>query len=163
MGQDINLNNEALTPISSFAGTFDGRGKKIMNLTVDRTDSNGNVSQNAALFLELGSGGNIKNLVLKEFNIVGAGRVGSLVATSSGTITNCYAVDTDESTDLSGSLSYVGGPFCEPCGRSGGVSGGWQHHLQLCHGCCCLLRLLTASSTFDSLHLLLWRRSGGVE
>ena len=105
MGQDINLNNVSFTPIAeSFTGTLDGRDKKIMNLTI-------NVSGHAALFVELGVGGNIKNLGIKEFDVTGSGRVGSLVATSSGTITNCYAVDSDESTDLSGGANsdFVGG------------------------------------------------------
>ena len=105
MGQDINLNNVSFTPIAGgFTGTLDGRDKKIMNLTI-------NVSGHAALFVELGVGGNIKNLGIKEFDVTGSERVGSLVANSLGTITNCYAVDSDESTDVSGGVNtdYVGG------------------------------------------------------
>ena len=109
MGQDIDLNNESFTPIAgSFTGTLDGRDKKIMNLTI-------NVSGHAALFLELGSGGSIKNLGIEEFDVTGSGRVGSLVAISYGTITSCYAVDSDEATDteVSGGVDsryvYVGG------------------------------------------------------
>ena len=105
MGQDINLNNAPFIPIAgSFTGTLDGRGKKIMNLTI-------NVSGHAALFLELGSGGNIKNLGIEEFDVTGSGRVGSLVADSFGTISHCYAVDSDESTDVSGGANsdFVGG------------------------------------------------------
>ena len=105
MAQDIDLNNVSFTPIAgSFTGTLDGRDKKIMNLTI-------NVSGHAALFIKLGSGGNIKNLGIKEFDVTGSGRVGSLIAVSSGTITNCYAVDSDDSTDVSGGVNtdYVGG------------------------------------------------------
>ena len=105
MGQDINLNNEPFTPIAgSFTGTLDGRGKKIMNLTI-------NVSGHAALFVKLGSGGNIKNLGIEEFDVTGSGRVGSLVADSFGTISHCYAVDSDEFPDVSGGANsdFVGG------------------------------------------------------
>ena len=105
MGRDIDLNNEPFTPIAGvFTGTLDGRDKKIMNLTI-------NVSGHAALFLELGSGGSIKNLGIKEFDVTGSGRVGSLVAISYGTITRCYAVDLDEATDVSGGANsdFVGG------------------------------------------------------
>ena len=60
------------------------------------------MSGHGALFLELGAGGGIKNLGIEEFDVTGTGRVGSLVATSSGTLTNCYAVDADGSADVSG-------------------------------------------------------------
>ena len=105
MGQDINLNNKSFTPIAGvFTGTLDGRDRKIMNLTI-------NVSGHAALFVELGVGGSIKNLGIKEFDVTGSGRVGSLVAISYGTITRCYAVDLDEATDVSGGANsdFVGG------------------------------------------------------
>ena len=105
MGQDIDLNNESFTPIAGvFTGTLDGRDKKIMNLTI-------NVSADGALFVELGVGGNIKNLGIENFDVTGSRQVGSLVATSSGTITNCYAVDSDDSTDVSGGVKpgFVGG------------------------------------------------------
>ena len=70
MAQDIDLNNVSFTPIAgTFAGTLDGRDKKIMNLTI-------NVSGPAALFVELGLGGNIKNLGIKEFDVTGSGQVG---------------------------------------------------------------------------------------
>ena len=50
MAQDIDLNNVSFTPIAgTFAGTLDGRDKKIMNLTI-------NVSGPAALFVDLGAG-----------------------------------------------------------------------------------------------------------
>ena len=87
IGQNIDLNNESFTPIAgSFTGTLDGRDKKIMNLTID-------VNGHGALFVQLGSGGNIKNLGIENFNVTGSSRVGSLVATNYGTITHCYAVD----------------------------------------------------------------------
>ena len=111
MDQDIDLNNKSFTPIAgSFTGTLDGRDKKIMNLKINA--SGRGASGHGALFVELGVGGSIKNLGIEEFDVTGSKRVGSLVATSSGTITNCYAVDSDEATDVSGGSNYgnyVGG------------------------------------------------------
>ena len=97
MGKDIDLNNDdSFNPIRGvFTGTFNGRGKKITNLRIHQDG-------NAALFLELGSGGNIQNLGIENFNVVGSRRVGSLVAVNSGTIANCYALDSDDSIDVSG-------------------------------------------------------------
>ena len=105
IGQDIDLNNEVFAPIEgTFIGTLDGRGERIMNLRMDR---NGRV----ALFLHLGSGGMIKDLGIEGFNVKGSGRVASLVAVSSGTVSNCYGLDLDEATDVLGIFTsdYIGG------------------------------------------------------
>ena len=80
--------------------------------------------------LNWASEGNIKNLGIKEFDVTGSGRVGSLVATSFGTITNCYAVDSDGSTDLSG------GANSDNVGGLVGRQNSGTHHLQLCHRRC---------------------------
>ena len=96
MGQDIDLNNEPFTPRGDFLGTFDGRDKKITNLKIS-------VGYSAALFIILR--GSIKNLGIENFDVTGSITVGALAARSSGTITNCYAVDSDDSTDLSGGAS----------------------------------------------------------
>ena len=106
MGKNIDFNNNAFIPISgSFNGILDGRGKKITNLKINR-------SSHAALFITLGTSGTIQDLGIEEFEISGSGRIGTLVATSSGIITNCYAVDSDSSVDISGGDSnsdIVGG------------------------------------------------------
>ena len=132
MGQDIDLNNQLFQPIAgTFTGFFDGRGKQIMNLNIN---NNGR----GALFYELGSDGSIKNLGIKEFNVKGVGRVAALVAVNSGTITNCYGVDSDSAIDVLGqsinsidNLEYIGGLVgAQSAGRivssytKGDVSGG---------------------------------------
>ena len=112
--QDINLGTIAeggdgggnFTPITgSFTGTFDGQGKEIMNLIIS-------VNDDAGLFLELGADGVIQNLGINNFNVATTKTsgspadnvlVGSLVAVSLGAIANCYAIDSDEGTDVSGS------------------------------------------------------------
>ena len=120
MGKDIDLENKPFTPIGgldfpdeqsfSFRGNFDGRGKKIMNLTV----SGGNDSDdprrqfgNAALFIELHAEGSIQRLVIENFDIRAGSILGpavaALVAESNGTISRCYISDSDDAVDLSGS------------------------------------------------------------
>ena len=77
MGQDIDLKNKYFSPISKiFTGNFDGRGKKIINLAI-------NVTGNAALFLNLGTDGIIKNLGIERANVrVNViGPIGSLAGT----------------------------------------------------------------------------------
>ena len=112
--QDINLGTAAeggdgegnFTPIaSSFTGTFDGRGKEIMNLTIS-------VNGNAGLFLKLGAGGTIQNLGIENLKVATTSilvnatdptLVGTLAALmTGGLIVDCYAVDTDEDADVSG-------------------------------------------------------------
>ena len=112
--QDINLgttaeggdNGRNFTPIAgSFTGTFDGRGKKIMNLTISISVGSDVISL-AGLFLKLGAGGVIQDLGIKNFNVAVtasiAVTVGSLVAEANGRIVNCYAVDSDENADVLG-------------------------------------------------------------
>ena len=86
MGQNIDLNSEAFSPISgSFTGVFDGRGKTIKNINMS-------VDANAGLFLDVGVSGHIKNLGIEiGEKISGSRSVGSLVAENHGTISNCYA------------------------------------------------------------------------
>ena len=73
-----------------------------MNLTIS-------VSGNAGLFLELGAGGTIQNLGINNFNVATTGassnKAGTLAAQiwQAASIVNCYAVDSDDETDVSGS------------------------------------------------------------
>ena len=141
--QDINLgtteqggdNGGDFTPIAgSFIGTFDGRGRKIMNLTIS-------VSGDAGLFLELGTSGVIQNLGIENFDVAttnaSGGKAGSLVAESDGSVVDCYAVDSDDAVDVSGSAAAndsVGGLVGEQNGGSittshatGAVDGGGEN------------------------------------
>ena len=95
MGQDIDLNNVAFTPIGTFIGTFDGDGKKIQNLSISRSGSG--ISLSVGLFQV--SAGTIKNLGIENFNITASAgsstslSIGALVGSIiGGTVSNCYAV-----------------------------------------------------------------------
>ena len=82
-----------------FTGTFDGKGYKITNLTINRPSI-----QYVSLFGYTSSGSEIKNVGLEEVSVSGEGKVGALVGVNEGTITNCYS-----SGSVSGTSVEVGG------------------------------------------------------
>ena len=94
-GGDDGKNFDPITG-NEFTGIFDGRGKKIINLTIS-------VDGDAGLFLELGTGGVIQNLGIDNFNVAttstSGNKVGTLAAKASGRIVNCYAIDSDETAN----------------------------------------------------------------
>lgn len=107
---DINLNNQLWTPIgttkaNSFAGTFDGNGKKIYNLAV--------VEMSAAYVGLFGYvSGTIENLGIVSGNVGAlstAARlyIGALAGYLMGTVENCYA-QANVSLSVDGMI-YVGG------------------------------------------------------
>lgn len=111
LDKDIDLTGTTWTPIgttynNSYTGTFDGGGNTITGLTV--TGSN----EYAGLFGRIGSGGTVKNVVLKDVQIESDnqyGCVGGVAGNSNGDIENC---------SVSGSVS-------SRC-TAGGVVG-WQY------------------------------------
>ena len=85
--------SEGFKPIgdktNKFTGTFDGNGKKIQNLTINRQDEN-----YVGLFGGVGNGGVVKDIGLEDVDIKGAKSVGSLVGLNAeGTITNSHVVN----------------------------------------------------------------------
>ena len=75
----------AAAVIPWFAGTFDGNGHTISNLTISGGGYLGPFGQ-------LASGAEVRNLGLVAVNIVGSGDyVGGLVADNGGTATQCYS------------------------------------------------------------------------
>ncbi len=77
---------------SYFEGIFDGNGHIISNLTIDTAGAGNDY---LGLFGQIeGSGAEVKNLGLENINITGGNYsdyLGSLCASNSGTIGNCYA------------------------------------------------------------------------
>jgi hypothetical protein len=84
---------------TQFTGVFDGNGKKISNLTITGIDMD-----YVGLFGCIGSGGQIKNLVVVNVDIQGRSCIGGLVGANYGTISFCYATGA-----VSGTGSSVGG------------------------------------------------------
>ena len=69
-----------------FTGTFDGRNYTISYLTINRPNTN-----YVGLFGNTKIGSSIKNVGLKNVDIVGSGYVGGLVGDSSSEISNSYS------------------------------------------------------------------------
>ena len=98
------------TGTAAFTATFDGDGKTISNLFINRTG----VSPPLGLFSYIGAGGTVKKLGLPKVSITynGAGRrmIGTLAGHNRGTVADCYAAGsfTVDSAAGSGGL-IVGG------------------------------------------------------
>ena len=90
---DLDFTNVTVTPIEGFAGTLDGNGKTVRNITMKG-------SGDVALFCSIGDNATIKNMVISAstFEIEGDGNwIGTLACCTNGknvTIKNIY-VDKD--------------------------------------------------------------------
>jgi hypothetical protein len=85
---------------TSFRGVFDGNGKKIMGLTINRPDTNC-----VGLFEAVGVGGEIRDLTLAGGMVAGGSGAGALVgANTQGLISNCHS-----SSKVSAKSGSVGG------------------------------------------------------
>ncbi len=92
MTQDIDCAGYRFRAIGSFAGTLDGGGHKVLNLTVATPNSNW------GMFSYVESTGVIRNLGLENVDVHGQGYAGGLAGWSQGTIQDCYVtgvVDSD--------------------------------------------------------------------
>ena len=82
---DIDLNNEAFTPIPIFSGIFDGNGHTIRGLYIEAEGSN------QGLFRYLQEGGTIKSLNVKGMVTPKGDKstIGAVVGHNSGVVENC--------------------------------------------------------------------------
>lgn len=91
-----------------FKGKFDGDGHTISNLKIYSD------VEALGLFGYVGTGGEIRNLILENVKIDGNNRVGSIAGENKGTITNCTVkncdlkISNDETGDFWGVGSIVG-------------------------------------------------------
>ena len=88
---DINASDvtdyEAIgTSANGFTGTFDGRGNRIIGLTVDKV--NGQSTTNAGIFSTIGEGGTVKNVNIYSGNFEGTNTAGSVAGVNNGRIEN---------------------------------------------------------------------------
>jgi hypothetical protein len=92
------------TDTNSFEGTFDGKGKKITGLFINRTE------QNIGLFGFI-DGGTVQNLDLEKLSITGGDSVGGVAGhVGGGSVTNCYVTGTiSGNLGVGGMVGYVGG------------------------------------------------------
>lgn len=71
------------TPIQGYAGTFDGGGKTITGLTINKS------TMNVGLFASIEDKGTVKNLKLDKVNVTANSNVGAIAGQNRGTIENC--------------------------------------------------------------------------
>ena len=116
---DIDLNNQAWTPVGAcngstyFQGTFDGNGKTISNLYVDKsTDTYGNSSAGLFGWIDQ-AGATIKNVIIENATVKGSHWTGVIAGYATGLIENCtvnnatvtgYNVNDDANGDKIGGI-----------------------------------------------------------
>ena len=71
---------------NGFTGTFDGRGNRIIGLTVDKV--NGQSTANAGIFSAIGEGGTVKNVNIYSGNFEGTNTAGAVAGVNNGRIEN---------------------------------------------------------------------------
>lgn len=123
---DISLEGKSWTPVGYYdaginyyyAGTFEGNGHTISNLTIisEDTDFGG-------LFGYVGENGAVKNLTLSDVEISGSWYIGGIAGVNEGTIENCRVVSgTVEGTKHVGGIAgYNLEGKIENCSVSGTV------------------------------------------
>ncbi|GHV86754.1 hypothetical protein AGMMS50255_0500 [Spirochaetia bacterium] len=86
---DLDLMDVEWTPVGSsgsqFTGTFDGGGKTLSNLKIEKTGDD-----NVGLFGVVGSGGEVKSVGILSGSVKGKNNVGGLAGSNNGDITACY-------------------------------------------------------------------------
>ena len=110
---------------NAYKGTFDGGGHTITGLAV--TGSN----EYAGLFGCIGSGGTVKNVVLKDVQIAsdnGGSAVGGVAGYSYGTLENCSVSGSVSGSGMNGFaggvVGYQNGGFLTGCSSSATVNAG---------------------------------------
>ena len=98
---NITLTGEKWTPISDYAGTFDGNNKTITGLTINQS-----TTDNIGLFTSIAESGTVKNLTLDNVDITAGSNVGAIAGQNRGTIENCSVSGSVKGSSDNG---YVGG------------------------------------------------------
>jgi len=112
------LDKSTYSQETTFTGTFDGKGHKIRNLTIDA-----NTAHDLGLFGNVGQSGRIHNLGLENVLIKGRYRIGSLVGRSFGVINNCHATGRITGKLMLGGLAGASGGSIINCHAAGSISG----------------------------------------
>ncbi len=97
---------------TGFLGKYDGNGKTISGLSIQRANEN-----NVGLFAYVQNGFEIKALGLKDCNVVGGDNVGAMFGTNYGTSVNaCYASGSvSGATSVGGMAGVLGGAIMRDC------------------------------------------------
>lgn len=122
---DINLTGKEWTPVGNsgqtYNGTFDGQGHTITGLNISSP------SEAVALFHNIGGGGKVMNLQLKDVTYNGSTAMGGIAHGNSGTITACSVTGklttTSNSADVGGIAASNLGSITA-CWFNGTITGG---------------------------------------
>lgn len=109
---DGDLNGTGLrewTPINNYTGTFDGGGHSISGLYINIENGISDTYVYVGLFGYIGRGGKVQDLNIKDSDITGSATVndagvsvGGVCGRNSGTITNCYWLNTSCDSGIGG-------------------------------------------------------------
>lgn len=101
--------------VDGFTGTFDGNGKSISGLNISSTNGSP-----VGFIGELGAGGAVKNLTVKDANMSSTNsdaNIGAVACYNSGIISNCHVINTT-----------ISGKY-----KAGGVAGYNSGKISYCH------------------------------
>ena len=101
---DINMTGKTWTPVGmsiNYSGTFDGQGHTITGLNISSP------SEAVALFHNIGGGGKVMNLQLKDVTYKGSTAMGGIAHGNNGTITACSVMGTLKNTTNNGAVGGI--------------------------------------------------------
>ena len=102
---DIDLTGKEWTPVGNsgqtYNGTFDGQGHTITGLNISSP------SEAVALFHNIGGGGKVMNLQLKDVTYNGSTAMGGIAHGNNGTITACSVTGTLTNTTNNGAVGGI--------------------------------------------------------
>ena len=103
---------------NGFTGTFDGRGNRIIGLTVDKV--NGQSTANAGIFSTIGEDGTVKNVNIYSSNFTGTNTAGAVAGVNKGSIENVVTFGNRVEAHGSNNSIMLNG---ESVGAAGGIAG----------------------------------------
>lgn len=122
---DINMTGKEWTPVGNsgqtYNGTFDGQGHTITGLNISSP------SEAVALFHNIGGGGKVMNLQLKDVTYKGSTAMGGIAHGNNGTITACSVMGTLTNTTNNGAVGGIAAinfGTITACWFSGTITGG---------------------------------------
>jgi formylglycine-generating enzyme required for sulfatase activity len=107
------------TSAAPFTGSFNGNGKTISNLTINKT-----TVAYQGLFGHIGSGGVVKNIGLVNVNVRGGNNTGGVAGNNNGRIENSYVTGIVSGGNNTGGVAGYNGGTVENCYSTNNVSGG---------------------------------------
>ena len=120
---DINASDvqgyEAIGGTTGFTGTFDGRGNRVIGLTVNATDTTTNKT-NAGIFSTIGENGVVKNVNIYSGNFTGTDNAGAVAGVNNGRIENIVTFGNTVTANGSKNSENIDGNLV---GAAGGIAG----------------------------------------